>query len=402
VARILIGWELGLNLGHLGRLLPVAATLKKNGHPVLVVARDVASAATVLGPAEISFIQAPCLPQGIPLAHRATGYADILLSQGWSDRTALWGMVQAWTNLFRMFRPDVVVLDYSPTAQLAARIAGIPTVLIGNGFELPPVSAPLPPFPGFSWATPDKAAKSEGIAVANANAVAAAFKRPGIAALRDLFDAGLTRFATFPELDHYGARLDATYIGPLRGAIRVNKIDWPDRDGKKIFACLRPDTQNVEAVLEALSRIHANVVCFAPGFTASKLESLTSFAVDSRSERIRFETHPVDLDRLAADADLCVTYGAEGTSVTFLLAGVPQLVLPWQIESHLAARRIEAIDAGLALRGKQSAQQVAEVLDRLLTEPNFRTGAQGFMQRNRHANPEAAADVLALQIVGIK
>jgi hypothetical protein len=68
-------------------------------------------------------------------------------------------------------RPDRLVLDYSPIATLAARIAVIPCVLIGNGFELPPATNPLPPFPGFSWATPERAAESERIVLANANAV---------------------------------------------------------------------------------------------------------------------------------------------------------------------------------------------------------------------------------------
>lgn len=35
--------------------------------------------------------QAPQPPQGIPLTNRVAGYADILLSQGWSDFNALWG-----------------------------------------------------------------------------------------------------------------------------------------------------------------------------------------------------------------------------------------------------------------------------------------------------------------------
>jgi UDP:flavonoid glycosyltransferase YjiC (YdhE family) len=394
MGRILIGWELGLNLGHLSRLLPVATRLKTQGHPVLVAARDIAAAATVLGPADVSFVQAPHLPQGIPLQHGATGYADILLSQGWSDRSALWGLVQSWINLFRMFRPDVVVLDYSPTAQLAARIAAIPVVLIGNGFELPPCTDPLPPFPGFSWATQEKAAESERIAVGNAGAVAVSFKKPCITRLRDLFDVRLTRFATFPELDHYGPRQDATYIGPLRGAIKTQKIDWPDTPAKKIFACLRPNTQNVEAVLGALKQSRASVVCFAPGFPESKL-------VPFRSEHIRFTAQPVDLDHLARDADLCITYGAEGTTVAFLGAGVPQLMLPWQIENQMAARRIEAIHAGMAIRGKQNADQIASVLNRIVSEPEFRAGARAFMDRHGRANPQGNAHSLADEIAVI-
>src|SRR3981081_2932003 len=97
------------------RLLPLAQQLRAEGHVVLVASRDMQAAATILGPAGVPFVQAPHLPKGIPLAHRATGYADILLSQGWSDRSALWGLTQAWVNLLRMFNPDRAILDYSPT-----------------------------------------------------------------------------------------------------------------------------------------------------------------------------------------------------------------------------------------------------------------------------------------------
>jgi len=159
--RVLLTWELGLNLGHLTRLLPVAQKLKADGHAVLVAVRDIQAAATVLGPAGVPFVQAPHLPKGIPLSHRATGYADILLSQGWSDRSALWGLTQGWLTIFQLFCPDRLILDYSPTVSLASRIAKIPTVLVGNGFELPPLTDPLPPFPGFSWAAPEKATQSE-------------------------------------------------------------------------------------------------------------------------------------------------------------------------------------------------------------------------------------------------
>src|ERR1700704_2393369 len=123
--RILMAWELGLNLGHLTRLLPVAQRLKEEGHSVLVAARDIQAASKVLGPAGISFVQAPHLPAGTPLSYRPASYADILLSQGWSDPSTLWGLTQSWMNLVHLFRPDRLVLDYSPTASLAARILQI-------------------------------------------------------------------------------------------------------------------------------------------------------------------------------------------------------------------------------------------------------------------------------------
>jgi UDP:flavonoid glycosyltransferase YjiC (YdhE family) len=350
--RILLTWELGLNLGHLTRLLPVAQELKRQGHIVLVASRDIQAAATVLGPSGIPFIQAPHLPWGIPLSHRATGYADILLSQGWSDQSALWGLTQAWLNIIKLFRPDKLVLDYSPTVSLAARIARIPTILVGNGFELPPLTDPLPPFPNFSWATYERVASSEKLAVAQANSVLKVFKQPTMTAIRDLFQNAIRLFATFQDLDHYGDRGGEEYIGPLLGKLNAPCAEWPEASGMKIFACLRPDTNQVEEILGALSLITARVVCVASGFTAQQLHPF-------KKKHIQFSSGPVHLESLF-DADLCVTYGAEGTMLRFLLAGVPQLISPWHVEAHMSARQIEAHGLGIALRERSSKESIVE------------------------------------------
>jgi len=359
--RVLLGWELGLNYGHLARLLPVAERLKSDGHAVLVAVRDMQTAANVLGPRNIPFVQAPYLPQGIALAHRATGYADILLSQGWSDRSTLWGLTQGWLNLYRLFRPDRLILDYSPTAALAAGIADVPMLLIGNGFELPPLTDPLPAFPGFPWADPQKAEKSERLAVFNANAVLRAFQRPPLAALRDVFSLAARLFVTLPELDHYGARSDAHYIGPLFGDLpQTLRIDWPEGEGPRIFACVRPDTSHVQCILGALSLMTARIICVAPGFQNGSLEPL-------RKSHIHCVPGPVDLTGLLG-ADLCVSYGAEGTILRFLLAGVPQLMSPWHVEAFMAARRIEASNLGLTIEGTPTVQSVAGMIASLTTD----------------------------------
>lgn len=273
-----------------------------------------------------------------------------------------------------MFQPDLVVLDFAPTARLAARILGIPTVLIGNGFELPPASAPLPAFGGFTWATADKAAESERVALANAQAVTSAFKVPPMEALCELFEANACVFATFAELDHYGARADVRYGGPLLGQLQGEPVLWPSSSEKHIFACLRPDTQNVEAILGGLAASGANVVCVAPGFTSGQLAPF-------RTPKMHFSAQPVLLQPLLQDADVCVSYGAEGTVATFLLAGVPQLLAPHHVEAQMAARRIEEWRAGLVLRGAQTVQSVAMMLDRLIAESCYAQRARDFSQQ---------------------
>ena len=390
MSRILLTWELGLNLGHLTRLLPVAQRLKADGHVVLVATRDIQAAATVLGPAGIPFVQAPHLSKGIPLAHRPAGYADILLSQGWSDCPTLHGLTHAWLNLLRLYNPDRLLLDYSPTVSLAARVAQLPTVCVGNGFELPPALHPLPPFPGFSWATPERAAESEGLAVANANRVLSAFVAPRLTSLRDLLMGRTVLLATFPELDHYGERSDARYIGPLLGKLRAPRVEWPPEQGPRIFACLRPDTSHVRLILGALAESDARVICVAAGFTAAQLEAF-------RKEHIRFTSGPVDLDPLG-DAQLCITYGAEGTMWRFLRAGVPQLISPWHVETFMAARKIEAAGFGATLTGAPSQQLVTDLIRALSVDARMRERVERFAKST--TTLEAEQEVVAVMAGG--
>ena len=374
MSRILLGWELGLNLGHLARLLPVAARLKERGHAVMAAVRDLPAAMAVLGPAGIPLVQAPMMSQPLPLPRRLTGYADILLAQGWADPAALSGLLQGWRNLYRLFKPDAVLLDYSPTGRLASRIKGIPTVLLGNGFELPPATDPLPHFPGFSWATAELAARAEQEALANVRKALWGSRVPAPAALRDLLEADEVLLATFAELDHYGPRENGPYVGPLLGKLRCERIGWPEGEGPRLFACLRPDTHAAMEILGALAKLEARVVCFAPGFTAGQLEPY-------KNASIRFTARAVDLDGLAPEAEACASYGAEGTVAHFLLAGVPQLLSPKHVEAHLSARRIEALGAGLVLRGEQTMEKVAAQLNHVLHDARIKRKAQAFAER---------------------
>jgi UDP:flavonoid glycosyltransferase YjiC (YdhE family) len=386
--RVLLTWELGLNYGHLTRLLPIAQRLKRDGDGVLVAVRDLHAASVVLGPAGIPFVQAPHLPQGLALDHRAAGYSDILLSQGWADRAALSGLVQGWLNLIRLFRPDKLVLDYSPTVSLAARIARIPTALIGNGFELPPLTNPLPAFPGFSWADPRVAETSERLAVGSANSTLGTYNVSPLTALRDLFTDATRLFVTWPELDHYGPRVDAQYVGPLLGDLRnTSRIDWPEGEGPPIFACVRPDSSHVQVILGALAAIRARVACVAPGFSEQQLAAF-------RKPHIFFTPNPVDLNGLL-DAALCITYGAEGTIVRFLLAGTPQLISPWHVEAFMGARRIQAMGLGLTLEGKPTVQGLVESIERASSDADLSARAKAFAARAAEARTGRSQQAIA-------
>ena len=61
MSRYLFAWELGANLGHLTRLVPVARALAKRGHEVLFATRDLGEGAETLMLNRLSYVAAPTL-----------------------------------------------------------------------------------------------------------------------------------------------------------------------------------------------------------------------------------------------------------------------------------------------------------------------------------------------------
>jgi hypothetical protein len=90
--RVQLTWELELNLGYLPRLLPIEQDLKRHGNTVFIAVRDIQSATFVHSLIRIRFVDAPNLPNGLPLGHRPIDFVDILLSQGWKDRSTSGGL----------------------------------------------------------------------------------------------------------------------------------------------------------------------------------------------------------------------------------------------------------------------------------------------------------------------
>jgi UDP:flavonoid glycosyltransferase YjiC (YdhE family) len=391
VSRILLTWEMGSNLGHLSRLLPVARELKVRGHRVLVAARDVALAASVLGPAGIPFIQAPLPTVAEKTGAQPASYADLLRAQGWGDSVQLWALVHAWANLWEMFSPEAVVLDHSPTALLTARTAATPCALLATGFELPPAKEPLPAFPGFPGATAANAAEAEARVLESVNRVLDSLRSPRLLALRELFLVQRRWLTTFAELDHYGARPTEQYIGPIGEVSDGERVEWPSGFSERVFAYLRPTTPGLHPILNALAACGAAVVCWAPGVEAELLETLRrpGFVVASR---------PVHLRSLLTQANLCVSYSPAGTVASSLLHGVPQLLAPQHLEAQLTAHRVECMGAGITLRGPQTEQSVGASLRRLLQRLEFKGRAQSFALRYRGFDPAVAASRIVNEI----
>jgi UDP:flavonoid glycosyltransferase YjiC (YdhE family) len=392
LSRILLAWEYGRNLGHLVRLLPLATRLTARGHDVLAVVKELSSAATMLGPAGIAFVPSPLYMENSPHDTVTVSYADLLLRQGWNDPSVLRGLVHGWIHLLRIFKPDVAVLDYAPTARLAARILGIRCVWIGNGFSLPPIAVPLPPLPGFPWTTAKLAERAERAALEQINIVMDELRASRLEALKELFESDQRLLLTFPELDHYGRRAGTCYMGPIMEPGRGEPVDWPEGVARRrVVAYLRPDMQDFSLVLEGLAATDATVICHAPG--ASK-EMIQRF----RKSRILFSQQPVQFKRLFSNADACVSYAPVGTVTAALLGGVPQVLSPVHVESGLTANCAERLGAALVLRGPQTALSVAAAIHQVADGGRFKAHAREFAERYRDYDAAAVADEVVARV----
>lgn len=386
---VLYAWELGANLGHIGTFLPVARELRARGHLVHWAVTQPHEAVRLLPEAGFAWLQAPIFPE-MRQAEPPINYADILLRFGYAQPASLLGLVVAWRELLRLTGARLVLADHAPSAILAARTLDIPVMLFGSGFFAPPQVRPTPNLRPWLTVPEERLQATDARALASINAALAHFGTPPLESISALFRVAEDTLLTFPELDHYENRGPARYWGTLPAAVAATP-DWPQIPGPRLFAYLRPQSAHFEAALAALHAQRASTLVFAPGATP---QVIARFA----AAHLAFADAPVDLDQAAQQADAAVTYASPATTIAFLLAGKPVLMLPGHLEQFLFARRVEAMGAGLLQNPEQAASDLPARLARVLGDPAFAANARAFAEKYRHFDQSAVRRHIAGRI----
>lgn len=376
MARVLIAWELGEAFGHLARCLRLTEGLLARGHTVTLALKEVR---LPVGQALSSGITVLPIPRTLqPAVDRiaSVNYADVLRATGFADSQDVAARLNAWRGIISLTRPDVLVADHAPTALLAAHLSETPYLSIGNGFTIPPVGSPWPSIRPWE----DVSAKALFIAEAQLDRVTETAQRAlgykTNVRVRELFGRN-DILDTFAELDHYGARPEAGYVGPIVSVPQAMRVAWQGRETIKVLAYLRPSVPGFATILCALAQLDAEVLCVAPGM---KPETARRFATRS----LRIALAPVDLRHLLDHADLAVSYGNSGFSTQALLAGVPLAMRPRHVEQALFARRVEVLEAGQLLGADRSGHRTLISLQELLDNPTYGQGARVFQARHRN------------------
>ncbi len=398
--RVLFIWELGSGLGHIAREVPIALELRRRGHEVLFVVRNLAAARAALGQHGIDFLQAP-----LPLLTRRVAqsprqfrsYADILAAAGFAEPRALTDWIAGWKHTLALLRPQVVVCDYSPAAQLAAQLGGYPVVQVGTGFELPPVARLLPDTSP-SGATPmaHLEQREQRVLHGIAAACVAAGHAP-IQRVAQIYATDAPLLATLPEVDCFGPRTSggARYVGPLYAQTLGRAMDWPGGGGRRrVFAYLRGEYMRgrtaLEAALSSLQRSGAAVIACVPDADEELVARYSGAAM-------QVSVQPVTLAPLLQDADLVISNAGAGLLAQALLAGVPLLLLPWFLEQKLNALAVTRSGAAAWISSRKIAQQFDDMLARMLESEQYRQAARRIAHRHRGLTPERTAlDIAAI------
>jgi UDP:flavonoid glycosyltransferase YjiC (YdhE family) len=265
-------------------------------------------------------------------------------------------------------QPHVVVAQYAPVAQVAARLSGLPCLTLNTGFEYPPCEAPFPRLRSNIKLTRKQLLDREVEILQYVNGINLREGHFSCNSLQEVFKSDINLLATFPEMDHYRQRRNGCYIGPISMLDNGVTLRWRKRGSLRIFVYLRP-FPGIVAILEGLAGSGADVIAHIPGLD-TRIRALYT------NTSIRIADSTVRMSDILADMDVAITHAGHGTACAVLLAGVPLLMIPTTIEQWLTSCNIEALGAGISMKRERVAKTFAIALEKLLADHSYQEGAK--------------------------
>jgi hypothetical protein len=352
--KAILAWELGYGLGHIGVLSPVAERLAQTGWDC-VLAGHFDKASKNLVPASSLAITPPPL---LTLQRNAATYAELLYNAGFHNPIAALWAVKGWLSIFERYSPSVLVADLAPFAVLAARIVGLPVVITGSSFNLPPPASPQPYLRVWDGATSlVPVGKIEAAALQGINTVLRLNNRQAVRSVFEMYNHAAPVLCGYAELDHFernGVIQPITYCGPIRIEGKGVSTPWPDGNGAKVFVHLKTSNSNTGAVLGALADMGCRTLAYIPSHPARSADGQT------------ISNAPFNLLDVASDTDLAITQGNLSTSLFFVERGVHVLSSPETLEQALTARRITKMGFGSTLANSLSKNDVTQAITRAI------------------------------------
>ena len=372
---VLCAWELGGQLGHIARLAHIAQHLHARGYACFAALKDLSRAKPFFADTPIKLLQAPVFLPKIKMQRPVLSLADTLLLSGYLKTEELIGLTEAWTNLINLVNPDILLIDYAPTAALAARDLPCQKLIVGSSFW-----QPVPNHPLRSWLTDPSQAnlvtQQENRVVNTINEVLSQQNRRPLRYMADVFSGNRTIINTPPEFDLYGdIRSNAQYHSKS-GAPGINlPVQFGASTNPKVLAYLKPGHPQFDWIVQGLAKSAANVFIACPRCDPKRLARY-------QSDRFNFSVEPVQLATAMDTASLFVGHGNAGSTLESVLAGTPVVALPIQLEQLLTAQKLNELKIGRSIPKVDSAEQIAQVINAALASPELKQYAAAYAQEH--------------------
>jgi UDP:flavonoid glycosyltransferase YjiC (YdhE family) len=336
--------------------------------------------------------QAPYLPMTLPgtretVLKPARNYAEILRRLEFDRPLVVRRQIETWRSLIDLARPDLLVADYSPGAALAAR-GQVRAVAFGSPFCVPfGVNGRYPPF---NPDLPDHV-EYEIATLMSVNAALDGLGEPPVEDLPSAFTPA-TRFPTgFTELDPY-----AEFRTEERAPPVVPPCSAEPGAGNDVVTFLPKALKNDPVVVATLMGLGRPV-----RVDDRELDQESCDFLERAGARV--DAQLAEADDMARSAAVVLSHGGYHTVTRALLAGVPQVIIPTDVEKQFHARVLERLGVGLTLeRRALTVPALREAISTVIENPSYAGCARALAPdfRRRHGGGNAI-EVIAGRIAAL-
>lgn len=342
--RILFGWEFGAGLGHINRIKPIAHALREKGAEIFLALQETERADAFWDP------ETGKLPNGyhllpiprwtMPSDPKARtvpthSFADVLNLIGYGDEAGFAARIESWNGLFTAVCPDLVIGDFSPTMNIAAR-GRIPSLTIGNGYTMPPGGRSMPPIRPWQEALEDFSKEHEAKLHAMINKVLRLRGEGQLAHLSDAFHGDRSFPLTLSLVDPYAAYREETTVTPFNMPTDITPLPKDQRPAGSVFFYMPHSHPQLRLAVDALKQSGLQVLAYISGMSSDAAQK-------NSTARFRISPTPLPFNDTMPKARLLMHHGGLSTAVVGTMAGTPQAILPWNLEHLVTAKRIETL-----------------------------------------------------------
>ena len=385
--RILVAYEFGAGLGHLSRLLAVAQRLL-DSHRVTIAIPNLSLASAVRRNAKFGQVeilagvkwQAPETPEVRKIPTKT--FADAIRIFDFHNRDRLRLAVQRWRQLLKAIAPDLIIADFAPSLRIAAN-GIVPTVVVGNGYSVPPGGHPLLPMRPWEDDVPKESRRHEEHLLETVNAIAREFSSQDVSFFSDLFQGEKTFVCTIAEFDPYARLRTEPQIWPFN-IPDINRA-VQRTTAPQVFCYFQRNHPSLPNVISAINELNATTQIYVQGADFKRVAARCA-------DRVAVHRAPADFARILPNTSLLIHHAGLGTAYAGLIAAVPQLVLPLNLEHFITALGLEKFGASMSLPVNADPDVIRNAMQRLLSDLEVQSRsrlASELLERRRQKDPLA-------------